>query len=205
MAHAPITAQGVESLKSKRLREVNVATLQPSVTSNSRKELLVLEYVDNFRAQFQDVFPRRRPLFLTAKNEAGVEKFVCTTLRPTQVPYREVSGGGGAAVGACAAWWTAQQLGSISVVDWPARPRNGHPVPAPVSPTAVVAVSLCTNRHLCCACLVSCHTHGLAPRHPREQCHRLAHCVLSHPAAVRLQAVCRVPGGRHAVRAAGRP
>ncbi len=90
MSHKPVSAQGLESLKATRLAEVNTSLLLPSVTTNSKKEHLVLEYIDNFRAQFEEVFPRRRPLLLTAKNEAGVEKFVCTTIRPTQVPYREV-------------------------------------------------------------------------------------------------------------------
>jgi hypothetical protein len=88
-----VTATGVENLKAKRLSELSTAGLQPSITSNSKKELLVLEYVHNFRSQFEELFPRRRPLLLTIPNEAGVEKFVCTTVRPTQVAFREVRAG----------------------------------------------------------------------------------------------------------------
>ncbi|CAN0305472.1 unnamed protein product, partial [Hapterophycus canaliculatus] len=51
---------------------------------------LCLEYIDNFRAQFHKLYPGRRRLFLTAPNEYGVEKFVCTTLRPTLLPHREI-------------------------------------------------------------------------------------------------------------------
>ena len=31
-----------------------------------------------------------RPLFLTPKNEAGVRKLVCTTLRPTLLPHTDL-------------------------------------------------------------------------------------------------------------------
>jgi hypothetical protein len=36
------------------------------------------------------LYPNRKQLFLTAPNEYGVTKFVCGTLRPTELPYREV-------------------------------------------------------------------------------------------------------------------
>lgn len=51
-------------------------------------QALCLEYIGNFRAQFDKLYPGRRRLFLTAPNEYGVEKFVCTTLRPTLLPHR---------------------------------------------------------------------------------------------------------------------
>jgi hypothetical protein len=103
----PVTATGVESLKASRLAALDRSALPPSITSNSKKELLVLEYVHNFGAQFTELFPRRRPLLLTAPNEGGTEKFVCTGVRPTQLPYREVRGKGGregraACLGVCA-------------------------------------------------------------------------------------------------------
>ena len=54
--------------------------------SNTTKEELCLEYVDNFVKQFSDVYPERASkLYLVAPNEADVPKFLCTTLRPTQV------------------------------------------------------------------------------------------------------------------------
>ena len=51
-------------------------------------QALCLEYIANFRASFDKLYPGRRRLYLTAPNEHGVEKFVCTTLRPTLLPYR---------------------------------------------------------------------------------------------------------------------
>ena len=39
----------------------------------------------NYKRIFEELYPYRRPLDLAPKNECGVPKFVCTTLRPTQV------------------------------------------------------------------------------------------------------------------------
>jgi hypothetical protein len=61
-----------------------------SYNSNSKKEELILEYVENFKKQFQYIYPDRRPLFLTPLNECGVEKFSCTTIRPTTLQFSEV-------------------------------------------------------------------------------------------------------------------
>lgn len=41
--------------------------------------------VQDFERNFQELYPYRRPLYLAPKNECGVSKFVCTTLRPTQL------------------------------------------------------------------------------------------------------------------------
>lgn len=61
-----------------------------SYNSNTKKEELVLEYVDNFKKQFQYIYPDRRPLFLTPINECAMEKFVCTTIRPTTLQFSEI-------------------------------------------------------------------------------------------------------------------
>lgn len=58
-----------------------------SYLSNTSKEETVLEYVEDFRRQYVQVFPDRRPLLLCPKNEAGLRKFVCTTVRPSLLPY----------------------------------------------------------------------------------------------------------------------
>lgn len=39
---------------------------------------------------FAELYPARRPLYLLPPNECGVPKLVCTTLRPTQLPYTEL-------------------------------------------------------------------------------------------------------------------
>ena len=58
-----------------------------SYNSNSKKEELVLEYVENFKVQFQFIYNGRKPLFMAPYNECGIEKFVCTSIRPTQLKF----------------------------------------------------------------------------------------------------------------------
>ncbi len=53
-------------------------------------EELCLKYCDRFVRQFADLYPDRRPLLLTPRNECGLRKFVCTTVRPTQLAYTEL-------------------------------------------------------------------------------------------------------------------
>lgn len=79
----------VNTLRS-RLGALDTSVLPHSYKSNSTKEELALEYAENFRRQFVSLFPERRPLLLFPKNECGVRKLVCTTLRPTQLQYREL-------------------------------------------------------------------------------------------------------------------
>ncbi len=80
----PSKRQRLEVLASRRV------PLPPTYTANTLKEELCLEYVEHFRKQFVQLFPDRKPLFLVARNEAGVPKFVCSTLRPTQLPYKAI-------------------------------------------------------------------------------------------------------------------
>uniref|UniRef100_A0A0A1WGW2 Dynein regulatory complex subunit 7 n=1 Tax=Zeugodacus cucurbitae TaxID=28588 RepID=A0A0A1WGW2_ZEUCU len=47
------------------------------------KERILLLYAENFRKQFATLYPERRPLVLALTNECNVQKFVCTTIRPT--------------------------------------------------------------------------------------------------------------------------
>ncbi|KAK7870669.1 hypothetical protein R5R35_009838 [Gryllus longicercus] len=63
----------------------------PSYYENNSKEKLTLLYAENFRQQFHFIFPDRKPLLLAADNECGLQKMVCTTIRPTRLPYPELS------------------------------------------------------------------------------------------------------------------
>ncbi|XP_025105160.1 dynein regulatory complex subunit 7-like [Pomacea canaliculata] len=69
----------------------------PSYKDNLPKEQLILQYADNFRRQYVHLYRDRKPLFLCPVNECGVEKFVCTTIRPTQLPFKELYNWDGAA------------------------------------------------------------------------------------------------------------
>ncbi|XP_037947146.1 coiled-coil domain-containing protein lobo [Teleopsis dalmanni] len=59
----------------------------PSYYTHSSKERLILLYAENFRRQFCFLFPKRRPLVLAPYNECNIQKFVCTTIRPTAFAY----------------------------------------------------------------------------------------------------------------------
>ncbi|RKO85891.1 hypothetical protein BDK51DRAFT_18590, partial [Blyttiomyces helicus] len=59
--------------------------------SNTKKEALVLQFVDNFNRQYVQLYPGRKELLLFPINHFGVRKFVCTTIRPTQLPYKELN------------------------------------------------------------------------------------------------------------------
>lgn len=58
---------------------------------NTPKEQLVLDHVKDYERQFKLVYREhaQRHLLLYPLNECQVEKFICTTLRPTQLPFLE--------------------------------------------------------------------------------------------------------------------
>ncbi|KAI9224825.1 hypothetical protein BC828DRAFT_372431 [Blastocladiella britannica] len=58
--------------------------------SSSAKEEKALKYVDNFRQQYTTLYPHRTELLLSPFNEFGIRKFVCTTIRPTQLGFKEL-------------------------------------------------------------------------------------------------------------------
>ncbi|RHY88087.1 hypothetical protein DYB31_010279, partial [Aphanomyces astaci] len=89
------TVAGVVSTKQRRLEDHVIESVTPSsYSTNSNKELLCLEYVANFRKQFDDLMDAsdicRPPLYLCPPNERGIPKFVCTTLRPTLLPFLDL-------------------------------------------------------------------------------------------------------------------
>jgi hypothetical protein len=73
-----------------RIDAIDIGGLPHSYKSNSTKEELALEYVENFRRQFVGIFPKRAPLLLFPKNECGIRKLICSSVRPTQLPYKEL-------------------------------------------------------------------------------------------------------------------
>ncbi|XP_055346646.1 dynein regulatory complex subunit 7-like [Paramacrobiotus metropolitanus] len=62
----------------------------PHYYEYTQKESQCLAIVSNFRRQFTDAYPDRKPLFLTPVNEVGVPRFVCTTIRPTIFSYHDL-------------------------------------------------------------------------------------------------------------------
>lgn len=59
-------------------------------TSNTQKEDLVLEAVENFRAQYVALYPTRAPLILSPQNECEFRKFISTFIRPTVLKFSEL-------------------------------------------------------------------------------------------------------------------
>lgn len=90
-----LSSEGARSTKRQRVnvcqKDIDTTKEVPtSYTSTGNKEALCLQYILDFREKFTALHPGRRRLFLTSPNEYGIEKFVCTTLRPTELPYRDL-------------------------------------------------------------------------------------------------------------------
>ncbi|KAH8363363.1 hypothetical protein KR084_009071 [Drosophila pseudotakahashii] len=62
----------------------------PSYYTLSPKERLLLLYAENFRKQLVLSYPKRRAMVLALPNECKVQKFVCTTIRPTAFIYTQL-------------------------------------------------------------------------------------------------------------------
>ncbi|KAF9822940.1 hypothetical protein SFRURICE_012094 [Spodoptera frugiperda] len=61
----------------------------PSYYTNSPKERLLLAYAENFRRQYNFHFKLRKPILLQVPNECGLQKMVCTSIRPTKLNFDE--------------------------------------------------------------------------------------------------------------------
>lgn len=88
------TADGRLNTKSNRIhnlrRSAYSENISPSYKSNTTKEELCFEYINAFIEQFHSMYPKRRIPYMIAENEYGVRKFVCSTMRPTQLPITEL-------------------------------------------------------------------------------------------------------------------
>jgi len=59
-------------------------------TENTSKEELVLEHVLEYNRQFKIIYDPLRELLLAPVNECYKKKFICTTIRPTKLPFTEL-------------------------------------------------------------------------------------------------------------------
>ncbi|CAD5124122.1 DgyrCDS12424 [Dimorphilus gyrociliatus] len=64
---------------------------------NTNKEKLCLLYAASYTRQYAQMYAKRKPLLLKPINECGVEKLVCTTIKPTLLPYKPLYDWKGAA------------------------------------------------------------------------------------------------------------
>ncbi|UJR09242.1 hypothetical protein I4U23_013488 [Adineta vaga] len=69
----------------------NLIEYPGSYRTNSKKEESILIYAENFRHQYHHIYRHRKPLLLCPFNECGVQKFVCTTIRMTMLPYSDLT------------------------------------------------------------------------------------------------------------------
>ena len=61
-----------------------------SYKENTLKEELILEHVIQFKKEFGLTYDPKREILLYPENECGKYKFICSTVRPTKVPYPEL-------------------------------------------------------------------------------------------------------------------
>lgn len=73
-----------------RISEVQLMEQPESYRTNTPKEELMLEYIRKYEVHFANLHPKRRKPMLALRNECGMKKFICATLRPTQMPYQDV-------------------------------------------------------------------------------------------------------------------
>ena len=89
-AGAVMSAEG--RLNTKRTRVKNYQREHPigPPVDDPDKEDLCFEYLRHFLRVYASRWPKRSPPYLSALNEFGQTKLVCTTLRPTQLPFSEL-------------------------------------------------------------------------------------------------------------------
>ncbi|XP_046490366.1 dynein regulatory complex subunit 7 [Neodiprion pinetum] len=71
--------------------DVEEKFLPSSYNNNSDKEKLLLWYAENFRKQYHTIYADRKPLLFARDNECGIHKFVSSSIRPSSLPYPELS------------------------------------------------------------------------------------------------------------------
>ena len=68
-----------------RTSRIDVMEQPESYRNNTHKEELMLQYVANFQRQFEDLYPKRRPLMLCPRNECGMRSPTCSQTRLKQM------------------------------------------------------------------------------------------------------------------------
>ncbi|XP_055585264.1 dynein regulatory complex subunit 7-like [Uranotaenia lowii] len=74
------------------LHELGLVEFPESYRRLSAKEKLVLLFAESFRRQYKEQFRHRKPPILALGNECGVQKFVCSTVKPAILQYSELIG-----------------------------------------------------------------------------------------------------------------
>jgi hypothetical protein len=77
-------------VRSERAQFLSKMAFPEAYLHNTQKEDLCLQLIENFRAQYVQLYPARAPLLLSPLNECMKQKFISTFIRPTQLPYVEL-------------------------------------------------------------------------------------------------------------------
>ena len=80
------------NVKEKNIKHVlsNLDRMPVSYSSTTIKENKMIKYAKDFNKTFTELYPHRHQLLLLPLNECGIEKFICTTIRPTQLNHTDL-------------------------------------------------------------------------------------------------------------------
>ena len=88
---------GMENMKALDSKDANVELFQSDMSrvpqsykENSAKEQKIIRYALDYNKTFTELYPKRHQLLLLPLNECGIQKFICTTIRPTQLNYTDL-------------------------------------------------------------------------------------------------------------------
>ena len=88
---------GLETFRNINVKEKNIkhtlsnpAGMPLSYTSTTNKENKIIKYARDFDKTFTELYPHRHQLLLLPLNECGIQKFICTTVRPTQLNHTDL-------------------------------------------------------------------------------------------------------------------
>lgn len=88
------SADGRINTKRERAKDCKKAsyasTVPDSYKSNNTREELCLEYIESFLKQYKSLYPKRKQPYMIIDNEYGLQKFVCSAIRPTQISFSEL-------------------------------------------------------------------------------------------------------------------
>ena len=88
------SAEGRINTKRERAKDCKkssyAAGVPHSYKSNNTREELCLEYIESFLKQYKALYPRRKQPYMIVDNEYGLQKFVCSAIRPSQISFSEL-------------------------------------------------------------------------------------------------------------------
>ena len=79
-------------VKEKNIKHIlsNLDVMPATYTSTTTKEKKFINYAKDFDKTFTELYPHRHQLLLLPLNECGIQKFICTTVRPTQLYHTDL-------------------------------------------------------------------------------------------------------------------